>query len=168
MELSSDAPPSQTTPTATAKHITQAVPTTTPTNAEVPPLPPKGKDNVCNNRKKSITWDHFEKVDIGKGHFKVVYNYCQKTYLADSKGHNTANLLNHTPICVKNPNRKTLKGQQTLAFEPKMDGEERSKLVPTAFTVEASRKALAEMIIIDKLPFRFVERYGFQIYSSTL
>ena len=48
MEPSSDAPPSQTTPTA------QAVPTATPTNAEVPPLPPKNKGKVCGNRKKSI------------------------------------------------------------------------------------------------------------------
>ena len=48
----------------------------------------------------------------------------KKTYLADSKGHGIANLLNHTPICVKNPNKDTLKGQQTLAFEPKMNGKE--------------------------------------------
>ena len=80
MELSSDAPLSQTT------HVAQAVPTATPTNAEVPPLPPKDKGKVCNNRKKSISWDNFEKVDIGDGHFKVVCNYYQKTYLADSKG----------------------------------------------------------------------------------
>nr|XP_023873759.1 uncharacterized protein LOC111986365 [Quercus suber] len=100
--------------------------------------------------------------------FKAVCNYCQKTYLADSKRHGTANLLNHTPVCVKNPNRDTLKGQQTLAFEPKMDGEEGFQLVPTAFTFEASRKAIVEMVIIDELPFRFVEGYGFQRYSTTL
>ena len=104
---------------------------------------------MCKNRKKFTTWDHFEKIDIGEGHFKVVCNYCQKTYLADNKGHGTTNLLNHTPVCVKNPNRDVLKGQQTLAFKPKMDGEEGFQLVPTAFTVEASRKTLAEMIIIN-------------------
>ena len=65
MEPSSNAPPSQATPTATAKPVAQAIPTATPTNVEVPPLPLKGKGNVCNNRKKSIAWDHFEKVDIG-------------------------------------------------------------------------------------------------------
>ena len=70
MEPSSDAPPSQTTPTAQAEPIAQAIPTATPTNAEL--LPPKGKGNVCNNRKKYIAWDHFEKVDIGEGHFKAV------------------------------------------------------------------------------------------------
>ncbi|XP_050290476.1 zinc finger BED domain-containing protein RICESLEEPER 2-like [Quercus robur] len=105
---------------------------------------------------------------MSEGQFKAVCHYCQKTYRANSKGHGTTNLLNHTPNCVKNPNRASLKGQQTLAFEPKMNGEEGFKLVPTAFTVEASRKALAEMIIIDELPFRFVEGYGFQKYSTTL
>ena len=91
MEPSSDAPLSQTTPTTQAKLVAQAVPIATPTNAEVPPLPPKGKGKVCNNRKKSIAWDHFEKIDIGEGHFKAICNYCQKTYLTDSKGHGTAN-----------------------------------------------------------------------------
>ncbi|KAK4564411.1 hypothetical protein RGQ29_006467 [Quercus rubra] len=140
METSSDAPPSQTTPTTQVELVAQAVPTATPTNAKVPPLPPKGKGKVCNNRKKSIAWDHFEKVDIGEGHFKVVCNYCKKTYLADSKGHGTANLLNHTPVCVRNPDRDTLKGQQTLAFESKM----------------------------ESCLLGFVEGYGFQRYSTTL
>jgi len=34
-----------------------------------------------------------------------------------------------------------------------MDGEKGFQLVPTAFIVEASKNALAEMIIIDGLPF---------------
>ena len=110
MEPSSDAPPSQTTPIVQAKPVAQAVPTATPTNSKVPPLPTKGKGKVCNNRKNSIAWDHFEKVDIGEGHFNAICNYCQKTYLADSKGHGIANLLNHTLVCVKNSNRDTLKG----------------------------------------------------------
>ena len=168
MEPSSDAPLSQTTPIAQAELVTQAVPTATPTNAEVPPLPPKDKGKVCNNRKKYIAWDYLEKVDIGESHFKAVCNYCKKTYLADSKGHGSANLLNHTPVCVKNPNTVTLKGQKTLAFEPKMDGEEGFQLVPTAFTVKAFRKAFIEMVITDELPFRFVEGYGFQRYLTTL
>ena len=34
--------------------------------------------------------------------------------------------------------------------------------------VKASRKALAKMIIIDKLPFRCVKGYGFKKYVTTL
>ena len=78
MEPSSDASPSQTTPTTQAELVAQAVPIATPTNAEVPLLPPKNKGKVCSNRKKSIALDNFEKVDIGDGHFKAVCNYCKK------------------------------------------------------------------------------------------
>ena len=70
-------------------------------------------------------------------------------------------------ICPKNPNNED-KWQKTLAFEPKNDGDQGFKLVSTTFSVEASRKALAEMIIIDELPFRCVEGYGFKIYVTTL
>ena len=91
----------------------------------------------------------------------AVCNYCKKSYLADSKSCGTSNLLAHMTICPENPNKED-KGQKTLAFEPKNDGDEGFKLVSTTFSVQASRKALAEMIIIDELPFRCVEGYGFQ------
>ena len=38
----------------------------------------------------------------------------------------------------------------------------------TTFIVEASQKLLAEMIIIDELPFSCVEGYGFKKYVTTL
>ena len=38
----------------------------------------------------------------------------------------------------------------------------------TTISVETFRKALAEMIIIDELPFRCVEGYGFKKYVTTL
>ena len=72
-------------------------------------------------------------------------------------------------ICPKNPNREDLvKGQKTLAFKPKKDGGDRFHLVSTTFFTEASRKALVEMIIIDELPFRYVEGYGFKKYVTTV
>ena len=79
-------------------------------------------------RKKSIVWDHFEKINIGEddtSKIKAICNYCQKSYNADSKSCGTSNLLAHVPICPKNPNREDLvKGQKTLDFEPKKDGED--------------------------------------------
>ena len=73
------------------------------------------------------------------------------------------------PICPKNPKREdVVRGQKTLAFVPKKDGEDGFHLVSTSFSVEASRKALAEMVIIDELPFRYVEGYGFKKFVSTL
>ncbi|KAL4626790.1 hypothetical protein ACB092_05G122400 [Castanea dentata] len=97
----------------------------------------------------------------------TVCNYCKKSYHTDSKSCGTSNLLAHVTICPKNPNRKD-KGQKTLTFEHKNDGDEGFKLVSTTFFVKASRKALVEMIIIDELPFRCVEGYGFKKYVTTL
>jgi len=54
MEPSSDASPSQATPTATTEPVAQAAQAVPTAHAEVPPLPPKGKGNFCTNRKKSI------------------------------------------------------------------------------------------------------------------
>ena len=123
-------------------------------------------------RKKSVVWVHFEKVKIGEGDTsktKAICNYCQKSYNADSKSCGTSNLLAHVPICPKNLNREDLvKGQKTLAFEAKNDGEDGFHLVSTSFSVEASRKALAKIIIIDELPFRYVKGYGFKKYVTTL
>ena len=125
------------------------------------------KTGTGSGRKKSLAWNHFEIVKVDEGVTMAVCNYCKKSYLADSKSCSTSNLLAHVTICPKNPNKED-KGQKTLAFEPRNDRDEGFKLVSTTFSVEASRKALAKMIIIDELPFRCVEGYGFKKYVTTL
>ena len=86
---------------------------------------------------------------------------------AASKNHGTSSLLSHAAGCAKNPNRE-LKGQKTLSFKPKKEGEEGFDIVATAFTIEAGKKALAEMIILDELPFIFVENYEFRKFVKVL
>ena len=146
--------------------------------AELPLIPPcqvsmtVPVSGTCSGRKKSVVCSHFEKVKIGEGDTsktKAICNYYQKSHNVDSKSCGTSNLLAHVPICPKKPNREDLiKGQKTLAFESKKDGKDGFHLVLTTFSVETSRKALAEMIIIDELPFRYVEGYGFKKYVTTL
>ena len=144
MKPFSDTFPSQTTPAAQAEPVAQAKPATTPTNAKALPPKPNGKTKVsetvanCGSNRKNST----EKIKINNGQFKVVCHYYQKTYCANSKGCGNTNLLNHVPNCVKNSNRNALKRQQTLAFEPTLNGEERFQLVPIAFIVESFRKSL--------------------------
>ncbi|KAL0002324.1 hypothetical protein SO802_016105 [Lithocarpus litseifolius] len=155
---------------STATHIDDAAVTQAEaTDGELPPVPPSivSKTSTGNGRKKSLVWNHFEKVKVDEGVTMAVCNYCKKSYHADSKSCGTSNLLAHVTICPKNPNRED-KGQKTLAFEPKNDGDEGFKLVSTTFSVEASRKALVEMIIIDELPFRCVKGYRFKKYVTTL
>lgn len=59
-------------------------------------------------------------------------------------------------------------GQQTLSFQSKKDGDEGVNLVAMSFSVEAARRALAEMIVLDELPFRFVEGEGFKRFCAVL
>ena len=68
--------------------------------------------------------------------------------------------------CLKYPYREDKKNQSTLAFKPKEEGESSGKLVPWVFNFEKCKKALAEMIILDELSFRFVEGFGFRKFMS--
>ncbi|KAF7129405.1 hypothetical protein RHSIM_Rhsim10G0116200 [Rhododendron simsii] len=48
------------------------------------------------------------------------------------------------------------------------NGETSANLVPVAFSADACRRALARMIIIDELPFSFVEGEGFKEFISVV
>lgn len=67
----------------------------------------------------------------------------------------SSHIAHQCPHCK---NRIPEKEQTTLCFLPRKDSETGGNLVPMSFIVEACRKALAEMLIIDELPCRFVER----------
>ena len=95
---------------------------------KLPPLSPSkvskkvSISGIGNGRKKSVVWGHFEKIKV-KEITKAICNCCPKSYHADNKSCGTSNLLAHLLNCPKNPNREDLvKGQKTLAFEPKKDG----------------------------------------------
>ena len=70
--------------------------------------------------------------------------------------------------CKKYPYKHD-KGQTTLSYQSKKkkkkggggEGEGGNELVLRKFSVERLRMALARMIIVDELPFRFVKHGGF-------
>ncbi|CAL5331346.1 unnamed protein product [Camellia sinensis] len=133
-----------------------------------PSKPPKVRAKGT-GRKPSGAWDHFDKIKAEDGVTRAVCKYYQKEYLADSKGHGTSNLLSHLTSCRKYPHRDVdNNGQQTLSFQSKKDGDEGINLVTMSFSVEAARRALAEMIVLDELPFRFVEGEGFKRFCAVL
>ncbi|KAF7822187.1 zinc finger BED domain-containing protein RICESLEEPER 2-like [Senna tora] len=78
-----------------------------------------------------------------------------------------AETLNRVP---KNPDRQVDKKQKTLTYEkkPEEDGDPVGKLKIDTFDQHECRMALAQMIIVDELPFRFVENEGFRLYSNKL
>ncbi|XP_042988648.1 uncharacterized protein LOC122316179 [Carya illinoinensis] len=110
-----------------------------------------------------MVWDHFTRISKGDPTKpRVACNYCGASYACDTKINGTKSMKHHIEKqCKKGPFKNTDKSQTTLGW--KMEGGSGGgRLVPISFSVEACRQALTEMIIVDELPFRFVEGEGFR------
>uniref|UniRef100_A0A3Q7J6F8 BED-type domain-containing protein n=1 Tax=Solanum lycopersicum TaxID=4081 RepID=A0A3Q7J6F8_SOLLC len=125
-------------------------------------------DKVVGKRRKkrSRAWDHFSRKTDSDGNEKVVCNYCKKEYFADTKEHGTTSMLTHISKCPKMPYNIDIR-QSRLAFQPMIGGNKGDVVVvPWKFDQEECRKALCRMVIIDELPFRFVEKEGFKQFMK--
>ena len=128
-----------------------------------PPLPPSAGNT---GKKRSIIWGHFTVIEGGEKP-RATCNYCGITYACDTKLNGITSMTTHIQSqCLKYPFRKVENNQSTLAFKPKEEGESSGRLVPHVYNFEACKKALAEMIILDELSFRFVEGFGFMKFMS--
>ncbi|CAL5390480.1 unnamed protein product [Camellia sinensis] len=132
-----------------------------------PPRPPLAKTSNS-GRTTSKAWDYFEKIKGIDGKDRVMCKYCKKEYMAGSKSYGISNLLSHLKNCTKYPYRDT-HGQQTLGFQPReVGGKGVVDVVVTPFSIEVTRRHLAEMIVIDELPFRFVDGVGFKRFCNVM
>ncbi|XP_070055706.1 zinc finger BED domain-containing protein RICESLEEPER 4-like [Nicotiana tomentosiformis] len=95
-------------------------------------------------KKRSPAWDHFDQIIDSEGNQKGVCKYCKREYFADTKDNDLA------------------KSQSKLAFQPVPGGNKGDiAVVPWKFDQEQCRKALCRMVIVDELPFIFVEKESF-------
>ena len=113
--------------------------------------------------KRSDVWDHFTKFTDAEGSLKSRCNYCDKEYYSDPSKNGTSSLRAHLKTCNKLP----LSGEskQTQLSIQSVGGSDLLK--KWRFDQKASRHKLASMIIIDELPFRFVEGEGFKDFMQT-
>ncbi|PHT44243.1 hypothetical protein CQW23_18268 [Capsicum baccatum] len=119
-------------------------------------------------RKRSVAWDHFTSTVDSEGIKKGVCNYCKKEYLADTKEHGTTAMLGHIRKCKKIPCNVDTR-QSKIAFQPVTGGNKGDvSIVSWKFDQEECRKALCRMIILDELPFRFVEKEGFKQFMKVV
>ncbi|XP_019166950.1 PREDICTED: zinc finger BED domain-containing protein RICESLEEPER 2-like [Ipomoea nil] len=144
-----------------------AVETVTPQSQQPLPLPvPKKRKEV---ESRAPCWDHFEKIKDSDGIvIKGKCIYCAKVYCCETKKHGTSSLRLHVVNCLKNPHSKETR-QSLLTFQPAPSsaGTQSSEgtegvLGTWVFDQDLIRRALAEMIILDELPFRIVEGQGFR------
>lgn len=118
-------------------------------------------------KKKSHVWLHFVQSEVF-GKAKCLH--CSGLISCRTKdGVTTSAMGGHIKTCKMMP-REVLDGerdgkkmkQSTLFNQNQVDGRVGSNVSSLlAFSQSASRKALVEMIIMDELPFRFVEHKGF-------
>ncbi|CAH1413004.1 unnamed protein product [Lactuca virosa] len=130
-----------------------------PTNDQVPQEKEK-KTNEFNPRLK--VWNEFERYKDEKGVQRCKCKHCGGgNYKCESGGYGTKNLGYHLNKC-KVYLAKLHGGQKQVTFQY---GDE-NKLSAWKFDQNESRKALAHMLVVDELPFSFVEGAGFRYYNS--
>nr|KAJ0197777.1 hypothetical protein LSAT_V11C700372050 [Lactuca sativa] len=130
-----------------------------PTNDQVP------QENVKKTKEfnpRSKVWKEFERYKDENGVQRCKCKHCGGgKYKCESSGYGTKNLDYHLTKC-KAYLDKLSGGQTQLAFQY---GDE-NKLSTWKFDQNDSRKALAHMLVVDELPFSFVEGAGFRYYNS--
>ncbi|XP_038888299.1 zinc finger BED domain-containing protein RICESLEEPER 2-like isoform X2 [Benincasa hispida] len=165
------------------KDITKSKATINIEEEEVDETPTKRRRNMP----VSIVWEHFERLKGDPNEPYARCKYCGATYACHSKRNGTGTMKNHLESCKKYPyQRKRDSSQKTLSFKPKEEAvrDSPSQLVcepkeetvgdgPSQLGCESSnlqncRETLAEMLIMEKLPFKFVESKGFKRFVSKL
>ncbi|XP_031106294.1 zinc finger BED domain-containing protein RICESLEEPER 2-like [Ipomoea triloba] len=145
---------------------------TVETNAQQNVLPttvvPQKKRKQVEVRSK--VWDHFQRLsDINDVITEAKCIYCAKIYKCQTKKHGTSSLRAHILSCMKNPHSKDTR-QSLLTFQAVVNSDSDEPTVGElgtwVFSQDSIRRALIEMIIIDELPFIFVEGQGFKMFIA--
>ena len=109
----------------------------------------------------SSVWKHFIKVERCDPKFsRASCKHCRTSYPCDSKRNGTTNLKGNLEKCKKyvDPLEDNVEGE----------GDSNSSLMTTSFIKENCRTMLASMVILDELPFKFVESEGFHQFCRAL
>ncbi|XP_077240361.1 zinc finger BED domain-containing protein RICESLEEPER 2-like [Tasmannia lanceolata] len=116
---------------------------------------------------RSGVWENFAKFANEEGETKGRCNYCEKELFCDPRKNGTTALWNHINSCRKFPSNKSTK-QTLLNLKPitGQEGDGIGSLTNWKFDQESIRNASARMIIVDELPFKYVEKEGFRDFMS--
>ncbi|KAM3247684.1 hypothetical protein P3L10_009451 [Capsicum annuum] len=112
---------------------------------------------------RSTIWEHFKKIFENGKLVKARCLHCHQNYAANTTRNGTNGLRQHLGRCkmYKPPPTPSSGGQTLLNFQTKDSSGEYWK-----FEQGVVRRALVEMIIVDELPFSFVENEGFKKFMS--
>ncbi|KAG2673861.1 hypothetical protein I3760_13G109300 [Carya illinoinensis] len=164
---------SSPTPTPTPNPTPDTYPTDpSPNPTETTPCPtPKPTQN---KKLVSTVWSHFTKLEDGDpNNPQAKCNYCGKIYECQYKKHGTSQLKVHLEEhCKKSAKLRSLQENfgTEIGLKQMSDGSSGGSTLKgyTKYDPDECGRMLAGMVIMDELPFQFVERRGFQEYSNTL
>jgi len=119
------------------------------------------------SKRKSIYWEHFEDVinSVTKKVEKAKCKYCGKV-LAANTNNGTSTLKKHIQSCSEYPYNVDKKQKKISLFRDPQT--ESVTLSNWSFDIEATRLALAKMVIIDEHPFSMIEKEGFKSFVSVV
>lgn len=106
--------------------------------------------------KRSDVWNHFTEFVDNDGKKKCRCNYCALNF-------GTSVLMLHINSCAFNPSN-----QYQTHLSTKAEDTRKTKVGLHAWRLDqqVAKKAIIEMIITDKLPFKFVENEGFRRFME--
>lgn len=120
------------------------------------------------SKRRAPYWRHFREY-IEKDQLRAKCKYCDdRTFACDANANGSKNIKNHWEKCPSNPANHS-KGKQTeLILEPRGEGEadKDARMRNWTLNLNEVREALSLMVIVDKLPFRSVEKPGFKHLMS--
>jgi hypothetical protein len=169
MDASSNPNPNEPNPSTPIDPIIIPDKPTLPTESQ--PVPTNMKQF---KKLTSKVWEHFTKLGGGNPEEpRATCNYCKKPYKCHSRKNGTSTLWGHVKNCKKNPkNKNNDKSQPTIAYHYKKatveEENDTKKIEVHKFSIKKIRLALARMIIVDELPFRFVKYEGFNYYMNVI
>ncbi|XP_010677727.1 zinc finger BED domain-containing protein RICESLEEPER 2-like [Beta vulgaris subsp. vulgaris] len=119
----------------------------------------KGRDRM---KDRSEVWEHFLKKETPLV-LRAICKYCRMEYKYNPKKNGTSVLWGHINRCRKYPyNTPKDSKQSILSFRGAKIGDGTSNLTYQKYDPASIRKALSFMVIVDELPFKFVEGVGFR------
>uniref|UniRef100_A0A803LAW0 BED-type domain-containing protein n=1 Tax=Chenopodium quinoa TaxID=63459 RepID=A0A803LAW0_CHEQI len=120
-------------------------------------------------KERSEVWEHFDKEDLPSG-MQAICKYCGMSYKCGAKKNGTSVLWAHISRCRKYPfNTPKDSKQSLLSFKSaKEPSGGTSGLTYHKFDAGSIRKALSFMVIVDELPFKFVEGIGFRHFCGVI
>ncbi|KAK9741788.1 hypothetical protein RND81_03G128300 [Saponaria officinalis] len=130
----------------------------------LPPLPLVSGRQYITGKRRAGYWVHFrEYMENGVRRSKCLY-CIKKIFASDGNKNGSKNIKNHWLVCPANPDapvNKSKNRQSELVFDRSTD-EGAGKLRGWTLNLDEVREAVVYIIIIDELPFRFVEKPGFK------